>query len=85
MHENQLAVSVQTVHALVGEQFPAWRGLPITAVRASGTVNAIFRIGERLAARFPLQPDAAAAVRTGLEREASAARELAGRTRFRTG
>jgi aminoglycoside phosphotransferase (APT) family kinase protein len=84
MHENQLAVSVQTVHALVGEQFPAWRGLPITAVRASGTVNAIFRIGERLAARFPLQPGAAAVVRTGLEREASAARELAGRTRFRT-
>jgi aminoglycoside phosphotransferase (APT) family kinase protein len=84
MHENQLAVSVQTVQALVGEQFPAWRGLPISAVRASGTVNAIFRIGERLAARFPLQPDAAAVVRSGLEREASAARELAGRTRFRT-
>jgi aminoglycoside phosphotransferase (APT) family kinase protein len=84
MHAGQLAITVQTVRALVDEQFPAWRGQAITAVRAPGTVNAIFRIGEQLAARFPLQPGPVGAVRDGLEREASAARELAGRTRFRT-
>ncbi len=84
MHAGQLAITVQTVRALVGEQFPAWRGQAITAVRAPGTVNAIFRIGEQLAGRFPLQPGPVQAVRDGLEREASAARELAGRTRFRT-
>jgi aminoglycoside phosphotransferase (APT) family kinase protein len=84
MHANQLAISAETVRALVIEQFPAWRGLGISAVQASGTVNAIFRIGEQLAARFPLQPGAAGTVRSELEREASAARRLAGRTRFRT-
>ena len=84
MHANQLAISAETVRALVVEQFPAWRGLGISAVQASGTVNAIFRIGEHLAARFPLQPRAAGTVRSGLEREASAARRLAGCTRFRT-
>lgn len=84
MHAGQLAITVQTVRALVDEQFPAWRGQAITAVRAPGTVNAIFRIGEQLAARFPLQPGPVGAVLDELEREASAARELAGRTRFRT-
>jgi aminoglycoside phosphotransferase (APT) family kinase protein len=84
MHAGQLAVPTELVRALVDEQFPAWRGLRISAVRGPGTVNAIFRIGGDLAARFPLQPGAAAAVRGELEREASAARELAGRTRFRT-
>jgi aminoglycoside phosphotransferase (APT) family kinase protein len=84
MHANQLGVSPEMVRELVDEQFPAWRGLRITAVRGPGTVNAIFRIGEQLAARFPLQPGAAGAVRSEFEREASAARELAGRTRFRT-
>jgi aminoglycoside phosphotransferase (APT) family kinase protein len=84
MHENQLAISAQTVRELVDGQFPAWRGLRITPVRALGTVNAIFRIGDRLAARFPLEPGDAGRVRSGLQREAGAARELAGRTRFRT-
>lgn len=84
MHANQLTVTAGMVRELVDEQFPAWRGQPITAVPASGTVNAIFRIGEELAARFPLQPGPAGAVRSDLQREAAAARELAGRTRFRT-
>ena len=84
MHADQLTISVPTVRVLVDEQFPAWRGLRITALRAPGTVNAIFRIGNQLAARFPLQPGPVWAVRSGLEREAAAARDLAGRTRFRT-
>lgn len=84
MHAGQLAISAETVRVLVDEQFPAWRGLDITALRTPGTDNAIFRIGEQLAARFPLQPGAAGKVRRGLEREARAARELAGHTRFRT-
>jgi aminoglycoside phosphotransferase (APT) family kinase protein len=84
MHAGQLTVSVQTVRALLGEQFPQWRGLPVTSVESPGTVNAIFRIGERLGARFPLQPGDVDATRRWLESEAEAARELAGRTRFPT-
>jgi aminoglycoside phosphotransferase (APT) family kinase protein len=84
MHAGQLAVSPGMVRELVDEQFPSWRGLPVTAVESPGTVNAIFRVGGQLAARFPLRPDDAAAVRRRLESEAAAARELAGRTRFAT-
>jgi aminoglycoside phosphotransferase (APT) family kinase protein len=84
MHDGQLTVSSGMVRDLVDDQFPGWRNLAITAVGSSGTVNAIFRIGDQLAARFPLTPGDAAAVRRRLESEAAAARELAGRTRFAT-
>ncbi|MGW5669929.1 aminoglycoside phosphotransferase family protein [Micromonospora sp. NPDC003776] len=84
MHANQLTVSVETVRALVDEQFPQWRDLPIRRVPSDGTVNAIFRIGDRLGARFPLQPCDADSARRWLAAEAAAARELAGHTRFPT-
>jgi aminoglycoside phosphotransferase (APT) family kinase protein len=84
MHANQLMVLPETVRALVEDQFPAWRDLRVRAVASQGTVNAIFRIGDGLAARFPLQPADARATRRSLESEARAARELAGRTRFPT-
>jgi len=84
MHANQLDVSLPTVRALVDDQFPQWQGLPIRNVVSTGTVNAIFRIGDRLAARFPLLPGDAAETRRWLEEEARAARELMGRTRFPT-
>ena len=35
---------------LVGAQFPDWRGLPVSRVDSPGTVNAIFRTGDKLAA-----------------------------------
>lgn len=53
MHDGQLAVSPGMVRELVDQQFPRWRGLAIAAVDAPGTVNAIFRVGDQLAARFP--------------------------------
>lgn len=81
MHEDQLHISVATVQALVEEQFPQWRDLPVSGVTSCGTVNALFRVGDRLCARFPLQPGW---TRDALEAEAAAARELAGRTRFPT-
>src|SRR5262249_61187956 len=84
MHPNQLTVKVGTVRALVAEQFPAWVKLPIRAVASQGTVNALFRIGDRLAARFPLQPGDVAEIHWRLESEAEAARELARGTRFPT-
>jgi aminoglycoside phosphotransferase (APT) family kinase protein len=84
MHANQLSVPAEIVRVLVDDQFPRWRRLPVRGLAASGTVNAIFRIGERLVARFPLQPQNAEAARWRLEAEADAARELADRTRFPT-
>ena len=84
MHAGQVTVRPETVRRLVGEQFPEWRALPIRRVAASGTVNAIFRIGDRLAARFPLVRGDIGSMRQSLRAEAAAARELAGRTRFPT-
>ncbi|HEV2372175.1 MAG TPA: aminoglycoside phosphotransferase family protein [Streptosporangiaceae bacterium] len=84
MHPGQLAVPLETARELVDEQFPAWRDLPIRAVNSQGTVNAIFRIGDQLAARFPLQPGDPGQIRRWLESEARAASELTGHTRFPT-
>jgi aminoglycoside phosphotransferase (APT) family kinase protein len=82
MHADQLAVPLETVRALIDEQFPEWAQLPITVVDSDGTVNAIFRIGDRLAARFPLRPGDVETVGWWLRSEADAARELARHTRF---
>ena len=84
MHDNQLDISAAVVRALIDRQFPQWRSLPVRPVAASGTVNAIFRIGDRYTARFPLEAGDADTVRRSLEAEAEAAAELAGRTRFQT-
>lgn len=53
-------------------------------VSSSGTVHAIFRIGDRLAARFRLQIGDVESVWCELRMEADAAREIAGCTRFPT-
>jgi aminoglycoside phosphotransferase (APT) family kinase protein len=81
MHEGQLSVTAEMAGNLVGSQFREYAGLQIEPVRSEGTVNAIFRIGEHLAARFPLRPDDVDATRRRLETEAGAARELRGHTR----
>lgn len=84
MHPGQLTVTIGTVTALVAEQFPAWSELPVREVASHGTVNALFRIGDRLTARFPIEPDDPAGTLRWLESEAAAARTLAGGTRFPT-
>jgi aminoglycoside phosphotransferase (APT) family kinase protein len=81
MHPGQLAISPLSVGTLIADQFPQWRGLPIQSVSGAGTVNAIFRVGEHVVARFPLElSDDIESVRRELELEAAAAEELSGRT-----
>jgi aminoglycoside phosphotransferase (APT) family kinase protein len=84
MHPDQLPVLLGTVREMVDQQFPEWQSLPISEVASQGTVNALFRIGARFVARFPLEPGDVTATRRSLESEAQAARELSGRTRFPT-
>lgn len=84
MHPGQLEVSLDTVRQLVDEQFPEWSSMPIEQVAVAGTVNALFRIGEHLGARFPLAPADLETTRRQLESEARAARQLLCRTRFPT-
>jgi aminoglycoside phosphotransferase (APT) family kinase protein len=81
MHPGQLAVSPAVVETLIAEQFPQWTGLPIQSVSGAGTVNAVFRVGEHVVARFPLEPsEDIETVRQALELEAAAAEGLRGRT-----
>jgi len=84
MHADQLAVTVETVRRLVDEQFPDWARLPLERLNGEGTVNAIFKLGERLSARLPLRPAPVDTIRQTLRSEADAARMLAGQTRFAT-
>lgn len=55
MHADQLKISVDVVRRLVRAQFPQWAAMPVRPVDSTGTVNAIFRIGDTYAARFPLR------------------------------
>jgi aminoglycoside phosphotransferase (APT) family kinase protein len=70
------------VRDLVADQFPEWAPLSIAPVTSEGTVNAIFRIGDGLAVRFPLEPGDVDATRRWLRSEADAARKLLSHTRF---
>ncbi len=79
MHSDELLVPAGVAKLLVAEQFPAWAHLPIQDLGTPGTVNALFRIGDDLTARFPLQGTDAASTRLYLQAEADAARELHGR------
>jgi aminoglycoside phosphotransferase (APT) family kinase protein len=84
MHAEQLVISAVTVRALIDEQFPQWRSLPLQRVSTSGTVHETFRLGSGLSARFRLQVDDVELVWVDVRGEAAAARDLAGRTRFAT-
>lgn len=84
MHADQLEVNVDVVRRLIDEQFPRWRTLRVSQAAASGTTNALFRIGDHLGARFPLRPGDVEATRQELEYEAEAARTLLDRTPFPT-
>ncbi|MFF1633266.1 aminoglycoside phosphotransferase family protein [Leifsonia sp. NPDC058248] len=76
MHVDELHLEDALVQRLIVEQFPEWRHEPIRRVVSNGTVNAIYRIGSDLTARFPLRDVDPADVAAELAREAEAMREL---------
>jgi aminoglycoside phosphotransferase (APT) family kinase protein len=52
MHADELDVEDSLVRRLITDQFPQWGDLTISRVRPDGTVNANFRLGDRLAVRL---------------------------------
>ena len=82
MHDDQVDLTIETVAVLIQEQFPQWSGKPVRLLPSTGTVNAIFRIGDDLSARFPLRLADAAEALAVLEQEARAGAELAQVSRF---
>lgn len=76
MHDDELPIDLDVVRSLVSEQFPEWKHEPVNRVETVGTVNAIFRIGANLAARFPLRGVDPAKAEVLLRAEAAAMAEL---------
>jgi aminoglycoside phosphotransferase (APT) family kinase protein len=53
MHAGEFVFTDGLVARLLAGQFPRWAGLPLTPVASSGTVNALFRLGDDLVVRLP--------------------------------
>jgi aminoglycoside phosphotransferase (APT) family kinase protein len=79
MHDGEADIDAGLVGRLVAAQFPGLGGLPVRAVVSTGTVNAIYRLGDDLCARLPRLASWARA----LERECRWLPELAPRLSLR--
>ena len=53
MHDGEIDLDADMVGRLVAGQFPELADLPVSAFPSTGTVNAIYRLGERLCVRLP--------------------------------
>lgn len=76
MHDDELHIDEGIARQLIVDQFPEWRHEPLRRITTDGTVNAIFRIGNDLTARFPLRLADPSDMSGVLDREADAMREL---------
>lgn len=79
MHDDQLDLHVDVVAALVREQHPHWAGQPLRRVASHGTVHLLWRLGDDLVLRFPMQDGDAEVTARRLAAEAEAARWVTGR------
>ncbi|HUR04363.1 MAG TPA: aminoglycoside phosphotransferase family protein [Nonomuraea sp.] len=53
MHANEPDIDTDLVRRLLAGQFPQWAELPIEPFPSSGTVNAVYRLGDELSVRLP--------------------------------
>jgi len=53
MHEGEVEIDAPLVHRLLLSQFPHLGDRPVNEVRSTGTVNAIYRLGDDLCVRLP--------------------------------
>ncbi|MFH8992594.1 aminoglycoside phosphotransferase family protein [Streptomyces sp. NPDC017940] len=59
LHTGEPDVDVPLVRGLLAAQFPEWAGLPVQRLPSSGTVNAVFRLGDTMTVRLPRTPGGA--------------------------
>ncbi|RPK82138.1 Phosphotransferase enzyme family protein [Streptomyces sp. ADI98-10] len=62
--DRRMIIEPSLVRGLIAAQFPQWADLPVEAVDASGTANAIYRLGADKAVRLPRTEGSAADVAT---------------------
>lgn len=53
LHDDDIPVDTELARMLIAHQFPEWADLPVRRIPSSGTVNAIFRLGDELVLRIP--------------------------------
>ena len=53
MHTDEVDISADLVRRLVADQFPLLNDHPVTEFESTGTVNAIYRLGNELYVRLP--------------------------------
>jgi len=84
MHDDQIYIDADIIRGMIIDQFPEYRHERIERLRTTGTVNAIFRIGSGVAARFPLRTMGSVECAELLRKEAAAMAEFAKRSPFAT-
>jgi aminoglycoside phosphotransferase (APT) family kinase protein len=62
LHDDELLIDVSLVRALVDRALPEYASLPLSRLRASGSTNALFRLGDELLVRLPRQPGGTATI-----------------------
>jgi len=82
MHTDQVDVTVETVARIVADQRREWRDLPLRAIASHGTVNALFRLGDDIVLRFPLQPSGSEESRAEIVAEQERAGRIAAQVPF---
>ena len=67
MHSGEVDISDELVRELLTSQFPEFGDLPVQAVEATGTVNALYRLGDDMCVRLPRLREGAAHLEKELE------------------
>jgi aminoglycoside phosphotransferase (APT) family kinase protein len=57
-----MPLNLATAQSIIARQFPQWAELPVSAFESSGTDHLLFRLGDHMAARFPITENAARSV-----------------------
>lgn len=60
LHDDEIPIDADLVRALVAATLPQYAGLDVRPLGASGSTNALFRLGSDLVVRMPRQPGGSA-------------------------
>ncbi|MDV3296596.1 MAG: hypothetical protein LOY01_12395, partial [Brachybacterium paraconglomeratum] len=77
MHPDQLVLTEQVATRLITDLLPGTDPATVRLLETSATTSTVVRIGEDLAARFPLEPADPDSARAGLASEHEARAEFA--------
>lgn len=62
MHDDEIPIDLDLVRKLVAAAFPQYAVLPLSRLGASGSTNALFRLGDDLLVPLPRQPGGSVAI-----------------------